>query len=125
MPRLKVDWRPCERDLKSLRRSCRLLSDELARTGTGTLEYDADALTDRARRHGVVGGHHIGTTRMSDDPHQGVVDADCRVHEVKNLFVISSSVFATSGQANPTLTLLALALRLADKLQLQLQRPAQ
>jgi choline dehydrogenase-like flavoprotein len=121
MPRLKVDWRPCELDFESIRRSCRLLSDELARTGTGSLEYNTDALTDSARRHGIVGGHHIGTTRMSDDPRQGVVNADCRVHDVENLFVISASVFPTSGQANPTLTLLALALRLADKLHVQLR----
>ena len=121
MPRLRVDWRPCALDFESIRRSYRILSDELARTGTGRLEYDGEALADRARRHGVVGGHHIGTTRMSDDPQQGVVNADCRVHDVENLFVLSSSVFPTSGQANPTLTLLALALRLADKLEMQLR----
>jgi choline dehydrogenase-like flavoprotein len=56
----------------------------------------------------------MGTTRMSLDPKSGVVDADCRVHGVANLFVASSSVFPTSGFANPTLTILALALRLAD-----------
>ena len=60
--------------------------------------------------------HHIGTTRMADDPKRGVVDATCRMHGVSNLYVAGSSVFPTSGYANPTLTIVALALRLADEL---------
>ncbi len=62
------------------------------------------------------GPHHMGTTRMSADPNHGVVDADCRMHTVDNLYIAGSSVFATGGYANPTFTLVALALRLADKL---------
>jgi choline dehydrogenase-like flavoprotein len=67
----------------------------------------------------VFGGlhHPMGTTRMHEDPRLGVVDPNCRVHGVPNLFVAGSSVFTTSvGHANPTLTLLALAVRLADHL---------
>jgi choline dehydrogenase-like flavoprotein len=60
--------------------------------------------------------HHMGTTRMHSDPAQGVVDADCRVHDVANLFVAGSSVFPTGGTAPPTLTIVALALRLAQHL---------
>ena len=60
--------------------------------------------------------HHMGTTRMSADPLQGVVDADCRVHGVPNLFVAGCSVFPTGGTAPPTLTIVALAARLADRL---------
>jgi choline dehydrogenase-like flavoprotein len=60
--------------------------------------------------------HHMGTTRMHHDPAQGVVDADCRVHGVSNLFVAGSSVFPTGGTAAPTLTIIALALRLAEHL---------
>ena len=60
--------------------------------------------------------HHLGTTRMHVDPRQGVVDPDCRVHSVDNLFVAGSSVFPTYGASNPTLTIVALALRLSDKL---------
>jgi choline dehydrogenase-like flavoprotein len=63
-----------------------------------------------------ISWHHIGTTRMADDPREGVVDADCRVHGVSNLYVAGSSVFPTAGNANPTLTIVALALRLADRL---------
>ena len=58
--------------------------------------------------------HHMGTTRMHADPQSGVVDGDCRVHGVSNLFVAGSSVFPTGGTAAPTLTIVALALRLAD-----------
>jgi choline dehydrogenase-like flavoprotein len=60
--------------------------------------------------------HHCGTTRMHADPKQGVVDADCKVHGVQNLYVAGSSVFTTNGHGNPTLTIVALSLRLADRL---------
>ena len=116
MPRLKVDWRITDLDIDSLQKSYDLLAAELERTGTGRLDFDREKLGERARRHGIVGGHHIGTTKMSADPKQGVVDADLRVHGVGNLYVASSSVFPTSGQANPTLTILALTLRLARHL---------
>ena len=64
----------------------------------------------------------MGTTRMSADPKTGVVDADSRVHNYRNLYVAGSSVFPTSGWANPTLTIIALSLRLADHLDTRLLR---
>jgi choline dehydrogenase-like flavoprotein len=67
-------------------------------------------------RYGAYGGHHIGTARMGDDPRTSVVDADCRVHGVQNLYIASAATFPTSSQANPTLTVVALALRLAEHL---------
>lgn len=73
------------------------------------------ALRLEAGRSGFF-SHHAGTTRMSADPARGVVDADCRVHGIGNLFVCGSSVFPTVGIAPPTLTIVALALRLADHL---------
>jgi choline dehydrogenase-like flavoprotein len=66
--------------------------------------------------HPLANYHQMGGTRMSSDPTAGVVDADCRVHGYANLYVAGSSVFTTSGWANPTLTIAALALRLADHL---------
>jgi choline dehydrogenase-like flavoprotein len=60
----------------------------------------------------------MGTTRMSSDPTRGVVDADCRVHGYANLYIAGSSVFPTSGWANPTLTIIALAHRLAAHLRI-------
>ena len=60
--------------------------------------------------------HHMGTTRMHSNPQWGVTDGNCRVHSVQNLFIAGSSVFPTSGNANPTLTIVALSIRLADHL---------
>jgi choline dehydrogenase-like flavoprotein len=61
-------------------------------------------------------GHHMGTTRMGDDPRKSVVDRNCRTHDVPNLYLSGSSVYVTGGVANPTLTIAALALRLGDYL---------
>lgn len=116
MPRLKVDWRITELDIRSLQKSHDLLARELVLRGAGKLDFDRGKLAFKTKRHGIVGGHHIGTTRMSAVSGEGVVDPDCRVHGVSNLHIASASVFPTSGQANPTLTLLALVFRLAEHL---------
>ena len=67
-------------------------------------------------RFGAYGGHHLGTARMGEDVRTSVVDANCQVHSVRDLFVAGSAAFPTSSQANPTLTLIALSLRLGDEL---------
>ena len=85
-----------------------LLDQGLRATGLGRLELWP------AEPAGV--GHHMGTTRMHADPARGVVDPDGRVHGVPNLYVAGSSVFPAAGLANPTLTIVALAIRLADHL---------
>ena len=79
-------------------------------------EYDRDTLEEDLMRFGAYGGHHIGTARMGTDPRTSVVDRDCRVHSVHDLFVAGSAAFPTSSQANPTLTLIALSLRLGKHL---------
>ena len=66
--------------------------------------------------------HHIGTTRMHDDPKKGVVDESCAVHGIDNLYIAGSSVFPTGGATSPTLTLIALSLRLADHIAHKLSR---
>jgi len=76
-------------------------------------------------RFGAYGGHHIGTARMGDNPQSSVVDRDCKLHHVDNLYIASSAVFPTSSQANPTLTITALALRLGDHLIQQLMPSSQ
>ena len=78
------------------------------------LQFEEDDLDWPDSPAGVC--HHMGTTRMHDSPKRGVVDADCRVHGLANLYAAGSSVFPTSGSANPTLTIVALALRLADSI---------
>ena len=93
-----------------------LLAQEFARSGVARLEYDRQTLEEDLMRFGAYGGHHIGTARMGSDPRTSVVDADCRVHSVNNLYVAGSAAFPTSSQANPTLTLIALSLRLGRHL---------
>lgn len=116
VPRLRVDWRYTPGDVESVRRALALLREDLARGGIGTLDYAPQAVEAEITRYGAYGGHHIGTARMGTDPRHSVVDADCRVHGIDNLYVAGSAVFPTSGHANPTLPLLALALRLAAHL---------
>jgi choline dehydrogenase-like flavoprotein len=116
LPRLKVDWRLLDDDVEGIVRAHHVLKDELERTGTGQLWFDDDTLRSRIRLNSIVGGHHLGTTRMSRTPRTGVVDGDCRVHGIANLYIASASVMPTSGQANPTLTIIALALRLSKHL---------
>ena len=114
--RLRVDWRMTEQDALSLQSAYGALAAELARTGTGVLRYTPEDVAARARAEGAYGGHHIGAARMSASPREGVVDSQCQVHGVGNLHMASAAVFPTSGQANPTLTLLALTHRLAVRL---------
>jgi choline dehydrogenase-like flavoprotein len=116
MPRLKADWRLSPIDLDSLKTAYDLLARELRRTGTGVLDYDSEAVVEAAIKAGAYGGHHLGAARMSRRPNDGVVDENLKVHGVNNLYLASGAVFPTSSQANPTLTILALALRLADHL---------
>ena len=109
-----LDWRLGAREADSLRRTLEMLAEDLAAAGTARVRIGAPVAADTPE---FVGGqHHMGTTRMSDDRTTGVVDRDCRVHGIENLYVNGSSVFPTAGWANPTLTIVALALRLADHL---------
>ncbi|MFI5249498.1 MAG: FAD-dependent oxidoreductase [Gemmatimonadales bacterium] len=115
MPVCELDWRVRRADLTNIRTSLETIGGALAAIGAGRLHLPTDP--DMAWAQRIVGSwHHMGTTRMHADPREGVVDADCRVHTVPNLYIAGSSVFATGGYANPTLTIVALALRLADHL---------
>jgi choline dehydrogenase-like flavoprotein len=116
VPRLMIDWRYTQGDVETVRSSLALLASDLERSGVGSLGYDPDLVEMEMTRYGAYDGHHIGTARMGLDPRSSVVDQDCRVHGVQNLFIASSAVFPTSGQANPTLTIVALSLRLAAHL---------
>jgi choline dehydrogenase-like flavoprotein len=113
-PQLRLDWRIGDDTTRTLRRFHELLARRVSTTGVGTLD---SALEDPQHRPLYTDASHaMGTTRMSHNPRDGVVDANCRVHGVVNLFVAGSSVFPTGGQAPPTLTIVCLALRLADHL---------
>jgi choline dehydrogenase-like flavoprotein len=116
VPRLLVDWRYTATDLATVSRSIALFAEDIARSGLGTFTYDPAGVEFEMTRYGAYGGHHIGTARMGTDPRTSVVDADCRVHGIDNLSIASAAVFPTSSQANPTLTVIALALRLAGRI---------
>lgn len=121
-PRGELCWRLSEIDVRSARRGHRILGQALESAGIGSLRGALDG-EDDGWLHRLRGArHHMGTTRTHPDPRRGVVDADGRVHGLANLYVAGSSVFPTSGAANPTLTIVALALRLADHLRLALSR---
>jgi choline dehydrogenase-like flavoprotein len=114
--RVKLDWRLTAADKRSVRRTMEILGQEVGRLGAGRLKLIVSEDQDTWPSDLAGGWHLMGTTRMSDDPKQGVVDRNCRVHGMTNLYVAGSSVFATSGSGTPTLMLVALALRLAAHL---------
>ena len=116
MQRLTADWRYLPQDVTMLQGSLRLLARDLAAGGLAQLDYDEDAVEAEMTRYGAYPGHHIGLARMGTDPRTSYVDANCRVHGVANLSLAGTAVFSTSSQANPTLTAVALGLRLADAL---------
>lgn len=122
--RVILAWRLSELDRYSIREGTRLFGRALGSAGLGRVRLDPALSEDDAASWSRViegGAHHMGTTRASDDPHEGVVDGNGRVHGLHNLYVAGSSVFPTVGHANPTLTIVALAYRLADHLKLILQ----
>lgn len=114
--RVELRWRTSAIDKFTAHRAHAILGEALSRGGvarlTSLMGSEVDPWPTRLRG----ARHHMGTTRMHTDPRRGVVDADCRVHGIHNLYVAGSSVFPTSGAANPTLTIVALALRLAAHL---------
>ena len=116
MRRLCIDWRISDIDVHTVISAYDMLARNLNQAGVGRLTYDRDKLPENIISAGAYGGHRIRTTRMSDRPEDGVVDRNCRVHGTENLFIASSAVMPTSGQANPTLTILALAYPLAAHL---------
>ncbi len=120
-PRLHLEWRFLRQDVDALGRAVALFAREILKAGWGRLDYNPDDL--RLVSALELARHHMGTTRMHSDPTRGVVDPDCRVHGIDNLYIAGASVFPTSGVANPTLTLAALAIRLADHLHDQLPLP--
>lgn len=116
MPRVAVHWKMTDLDIQSGIRSFTLLQEMFGKTQACRLEFDPKSLEEKVANALPVGGHHIGSTRMGDSPDNSVVDRDCKVHGVENLFIASASVFTTNSHANPTLTIVATALRLADHL---------
>ena len=118
-----VDWRLTDQDRDNFQRQTQLVLDGLSQMGV--VQPSAGGRVPEAIWPDDVMGcwHHMGTTRMSEDPARGVVNADCRVHGLHNLYIAGSSVFPTVGSDSPTITIVALALRLADRISMELARP--
>ncbi|MEM9454885.1 MAG: GMC family oxidoreductase [Myxococcota bacterium] len=134
----RLEWRMNALDARSLKQTVQELARAIYRDGLGrvrsfldhqeiqtldatygpSMEWeDYDRIHHERRPKILLWGHHMGTTRMADSPRHGVVDRNCAVHGIANLYIAGSSVFPTGGAANPTLTIVALALRLAEHLQ--------
>lgn len=118
MPRLTIDLKFSTEDAASVIRAHDLIDQQLRRVGVGRLEYrmSRDLLHQSVLSQASDGFHQLGTTRMSADPSKGIVDENLKVHGFSNLHVLSTSTFPSSGQANPTFLVVALAFRLASHL---------
>jgi choline dehydrogenase-like flavoprotein len=116
MPRLVVQWRMRDDEVGRICRAYHVLAAAVARSGLGTVLFDADLSGAVQRALVPQGGVHIGTARMGADPASGVVDQNGEVWGTRGLFVAGTATFPTSGFASPTLTAVALAFRLAEHL---------
>lgn len=118
MRKLQVDWRLTSDDKRSILESTLRIGEALASANLGRIKIEEWLLDGDSWPQPIWSGcHHMGTTRMSDSPDTGVVNRDSRLHSVRNLYLAGSSIFPTGGYVTPTLTIVALALRLADHLQ--------
>jgi choline dehydrogenase-like flavoprotein len=125
VPKTILDWQIADLDVRTLNVFARALAAELDRLNLADLDlsdYPLSSEPARLENHVNDSYHHMGSTRMHRNPKRGVVNEDCRVHGIDNLYLASSSVFPTGGFSNPTLTLLALTYRLADFLKKTLRR---
>jgi choline dehydrogenase-like flavoprotein len=111
-PQVHITWALSDRDEATYTQSTQLFQAAVSGMGGGVY-FPA---WEDVKRQLIVNGHHIGTTRMSADPSQGVVDANLKVHSLANLYVAGSSVFASTGISNPTFTIITLSIRLAEHL---------
>ncbi len=117
--RARIDWRVGELERRTASEYIRAIASELQRLGVGTYDLKQAALLDDETawvKMATDNNHHMGTTRMHESDKLGVVDSNCQVHGIDNLYIGSSAVFPSSGSSYPTLTILALCIRVADRL---------
>jgi choline dehydrogenase-like flavoprotein len=113
LPKSRLTWRPTRTERDGLTGNLYALARAFGAWG-GAVKVLLPEGTDWADDEIGWGNHHMGTTRMTADPKLGVVDANGRVHGIGNLLVAGSSVFPSCGPVNPTFTIVALAIRMAD-----------
>ena len=122
MSRVKLHWSLSGHEVSTISEFARLLTQWVAARSYGRVKQ---AIPEESLLQAMSWGcHHMGTTRMHRDPKRGVVNENCRVHGLGNLFIAGSSVYPTSGAANPTFTIIALALRMTDHLKTKLKQIA-
>lgn len=114
--RARINWQVDKCDGLGATRLWRALAEGIQARGLGQLVGKPPGQNGYWPASTTGGKHHMGTTRMSNDPAKGVVNSDCRVHGIENLYVAGSSVFPSGGWGNPTLTAVAFGLRLAANL---------
>lgn len=112
----RIEWQVTEAERRTVRAITVAVGEEFGRLGLGRVRLDEALVPEEGPPDFTEAHHHMGTTRMASDPSQGVVSPDGQVFGIANPYVAGSSVFPTSGHVNPTLTLVALSLRLADHL---------
>lgn len=122
MPRVAVNWQLGPLVQKTFERTLTIINEELTRVGMLDAILPEQICPPDWDRNLVGTWHHMGTTRMHDSATHGVVDRNCKMHSINNCYVAGSSVFPTGGSNFPTMTLAALALRLADHLGALIQR---
>ena len=119
MPRANLHWELTPLEKHSLRKIYEIIGQEVGKQGLGRvrlMEFLRDEKDYSWPEFTGGGWHHMGTTRMSEDPNSGVVDANCTVHGISNLHIAGASCYTTAAAVNPTLTLIALSLRLSDRI---------
>ncbi len=119
VPRANLFWAMSPIDKQTIRKLNILLGQQVGAAGVGRVklfDFLLDEKDDSMPSYTSGGWHHMGTTRMSDDPKKGVVNPNCRIHGIDNLYVAGSACYPTGGAVNPTLTVVALSLRLSDHL---------
>jgi GMC oxidoreductase len=114
--RIQMNWQLNDADLKTIRVLAMESAKEMARLDKARVQLSPFILDSKLEIPASGFGHHMGTTRMSADPRHGVVDKNCRVHGIENLYCAGSSVFPTCGGKNPTMSIVLLALRLGEHL---------
>lgn len=123
-PRVDLHWHVSQLDKKTIDVNLEHLARAFGREGHGRMQIRAGSLSSWKWNFLAGGNHHMGTTRMAATAAKGVVDSNCRMFDVPNLYVAGSSVFPNTGHANPTFTIIALAIRLADRLAHEHRPPA-
>lgn len=121
MNRVRVDWQLTSKVQRTFDRTLAILADDMRRSGVAEVELDPPIEGKKWPSDLEGTWHHMGTTRMHDSPKQGVVDRNCKVHGISNLYVAGSSVFPTAGANFPTITLAALAFRLSEHIAKELR----